>query len=155
MTTTKEFHTLLAACEAANAEADAVETAGRDLECGRACAKLRKLAEAIIAARPTELAPMAAQLRWLARRGSLLREHELVLQHIAEQLELLAGPGAVLLPADVAARIRYALVTVLEDSGGGIGPKDDPDLSPGIRAAAQELGRQLRTAHQLLEQTGG
>jgi hypothetical protein len=98
---------------------------------------------------------MAAQLRWLARRGSLLREDELVLQHIAEQLERLAGPGAVLLSADAAARIRCALVTVLEDSGGGIGPEDDPDLSPGIGAAAQELERQLRTAHQLLEQTGG
>jgi hypothetical protein len=46
-------------------------------------------------------------------------------------------------------------VTVLEDSGGGIRPEDDPDLSPGIGAAAQELERQLRTAHQLLEQTGG
>jgi hypothetical protein len=44
---------------------------------------------------------------------------------------------------------------VLEDSGGGIGPEDDPDLSHGIGAAAQELERQLRTAHELLEQTGG
>jgi hypothetical protein len=155
MTTTEAFNTLLAACKAANAEADAAETAGRDLECGRARAKLRKLAEAIIAARPTELAPMAAQLRWLARRGSLLREDELVLQHIVEQLERLAGPGAVLLSADAAARIRCALVTVLENSGGGIAPEDDPDLSPGIGAAAQELERQLRTAYQLLEQTGG
>jgi hypothetical protein len=135
--------------------ADAAETAGRDLECERACAKLRELAEAIIAARPTELAPMAAQLRWLARRGSLLREDELALQHLAEQLERLAGSGAVVLSADAAARIRCALVTVLEDSGGGIGPEDDPDLSPGIGAAAQVVERQLRNAHELLEQTGG
>jgi hypothetical protein len=46
MTTTEEFNTLLAACKAANAEVDAAETAGRDVECGRACAKLRKLVEA-------------------------------------------------------------------------------------------------------------
>jgi hypothetical protein len=59
------------------------------------------------------------------------------------------------LSADAAARIRGALVTALEDSGGGIGPEDDPDLSPGIGAAAQELERQLRTAHQLAAQTGG
>jgi hypothetical protein len=43
---------------------------------------------------------MAAQLRWLTRRGSLLREDELVLQHLAEQLERRAGSGAVLLSAD-------------------------------------------------------
>jgi hypothetical protein len=134
--------------------ADAAETAGRDLECERACAKLRELAEAIIAARPTELAPMAAQLRWLARRGSLLCEDKLALRHIAEQLERLGGSGVVLLSADAAARIRGTLVTALEYSGGGIGPENDPDLSPG-GAAAQELERQLRTAHQLLEQTEG
>jgi hypothetical protein len=100
MTTIEEFNTLLAANKAANAVADAAETAGRDLECERACAEFRELAEAIIAARPTELVPMAAQLRWLTRRGSLLREDELVLQHLAEQLERRAGSGAVLLSAD-------------------------------------------------------
>jgi hypothetical protein len=52
--------------------------------------------------------------------------------------------------ADAAAQIRAALFAVLEYSGGGIEPGDDPDLSPGIGLYAQESERQLRAAIKLL-----
>jgi hypothetical protein len=39
---------------------------------------------------------------------------------------------------------------VLEQTGGGVEPENDPDLSPGIGLYAQESERQLRAAYELL-----
>ena len=58
--------------------------------------------------------------------------------------------GGIVLSADAAAQIRAALLAVLEQTGGGVEPENDPDLSPGIGLYAQESERQLRAAYELL-----
>jgi hypothetical protein len=102
---------------------------------------------AILSARPTDPSVMAAQLRFLLAelvdadaRGAL--------EHIAEQLEAMAG--GIVLSADAAAQIRATLLAVLEHTGGGVEAEHDPDLSPGIGLYAQESERQLRAAYELL-----
>jgi hypothetical protein len=103
---------------------------------------------AILSARPTDPSVIAAQVGFLVADSVVDADACGVLEHIAEQLEALAG--GVVLSADAAAQIRAALLAVLEHSGGGIQPEDDPDLSPGIGLYAQESERQLRAAYELL-----
>ena len=55
-----------------------------------------------------------------------------------------------MLSADAAAQIKAALLAVLEQTGGGVDPENDPNLSPGIGLYAQESERQLRAAYELL-----
>jgi hypothetical protein len=91
---------------------------------------------------------MAAQLRFLAAEPAADADARGALEHIAEQLEALAG--GLVLSADAAAQIRAALLAVLEQTGGGVDPENNPDLSPGIGLYAQESERQLRAAYELL-----
>jgi hypothetical protein len=103
--------------------------------------RLRRLRHTWRRSAEADLEPRAAELRSL---------------EVVADSSTASGPSSIF---DAALKILGSIgdITggVLEDSGGGIGPEDDPDLSPGIGAAAQELERQLRTAHELLEQTGG
>src|ERR671918_1196217 len=103
---------------------------------------------AILSARPTDPGVMAAQLRFLVADSVVDADARGALEHIAEQLEALAG--GVVLSAEAAAQVRAALLGVLEHSGGGIEAGDDADLSPGIGLYAQESERQLRAAIKLL-----
>jgi hypothetical protein len=104
--------------------------------------------KAILSARPTDPSVMAAQLRFLVAESVVDADARGALDHIAEQLEGMAG--GVVLSADAAAQIRAALLAQLQHSGGGVAPEDDPDLSPGIGLYAQESERQLRAAYELL-----
>jgi hypothetical protein len=106
---------------------------------------------AILAARPTDPGVMAAQLRFLVADSTVDADTRIcdALEHIADQLKALAG--GVVLSAETAAQIRAALLAVLEHSGGGIEPEDDPDLSPGIGLYAQDSEHQLRAAYRLLD----
>ena len=104
--------------------------------------------KAILSARPTDPSVMAAQLRFLVAESVVDADARGALEHIAEQLEAMSG--GIVLSADAAAQIRAALLAVLEHTGGGVEPKDDPDLSPGIGLYAQESERQLRAAYELL-----
>ena len=106
---------------------------------------------AILSARPTDPGAMAAQLRFLVAESAVNADARGALEHIADQLEVLAG--GVVLSADAAAQIRAALLAMLQHSGGEIEPEDDPDLSPGIGLHAQESERQLRAAYELLGAT--
>jgi hypothetical protein len=96
---------------------------------------------------------MAAQLRFLVAGSAVNADARGALDHIAEQLEALAG--GILLSADAVQQIRAALLAVLQHIGGGMEPEDDPDLSPGIGLYAQESERQLRAAIQLLDHAAG
>jgi hypothetical protein len=91
---------------------------------------------------------MAAQLRYLVAESVVDADARGALEHIAEQLEAMAG--GLVLSVDAAAQIRATLLAVLEQTGGGVEAKDDPDLSPGIGLYAQESERQLRAAYELL-----
>jgi hypothetical protein len=104
--------------------------------------------KAILSARPTDPSVMAAQLRYLVAESVVDADARGALEHIAEQLEAMAG--GLVLSADAAAQIRETLLAVLEETGGGVETKDDPDLSPGIGLYAQESERQLRAAYELL-----
>jgi hypothetical protein len=104
--------------------------------------------KAILSARPSDPSVMAAQLRFLVAESVMDADARGALEHIAEQLEAMAG--GVVLSADAAAQIRAALLAVLEHSGGGVEPEENPDLSPGIGLYAQESERQLRAAYELL-----
>jgi hypothetical protein len=75
---------------------------------------------------------MAAQLRFLVAESVVNADARGALEHIAEQLEGMAG--GVVLSGDAAAQIRAALLAQLQHSGGGLAPEDDPDLSAGDRA---------------------
>jgi hypothetical protein len=105
--------------------------------------------DAILSARPTD---PAAQLRFLVADPAVRADTRIcgALEHIADQLEALAG--GVVLSAGAAAQIRTALLAVLQDSGGGIEPEDDPDLSPGIGLYAKDSERQTRAAYRLVDQ---
>ena len=105
---------------------------------------------AILSARPTNPSVMAAQLRVLVADSAVNADARGALEHIAEQLEALAG-GVVLTP-EAAAQIRAALLVPLQECGGGLNPQDDPDLSPGIGPQQQEVERRIRAAIQLLDQ---
>jgi hypothetical protein len=104
--------------------------------------------KAILSGRPTDPSAMAAQLRFLVAESVVNAAARGALEHIAEQLEAMAG--GIVLSADAAAQIRAALLAVLEHTGGGVEPEDDPDLSPGIGLYAQESERELRAAYELL-----
>jgi hypothetical protein len=104
--------------------------------------------KAILSARPTDPSVMAAQLRYLVAESVVEADARGALEHIAEQLEAMSG--GIVLSADAATQIRAALLAVLEPTGGGVEPKDDPDLSPGVGLYAQESERQLRAAYELL-----
>lgn len=104
--------------------------------------------KAILSARPTDPSVMAAQLRFLIAESVVDADARGALEHIAEQLQAIAG--GLVLSADAAAQIRAALLAVLEQTGGGVEPENDPDLSPGIGLYAQESERQLRAAYELL-----
>ena len=67
--------------------------------------------EAILSARPTDPSVMAAQLRFLVAKSVVDADARGALQHIAEQLEAMAG--SIVLSADAAAQIRAALLAVL------------------------------------------
>jgi hypothetical protein len=108
---------------------------------------------AILSARPTDPGVMAAQLRFLVAGLGVNADARGALAHIAEQLDAFAS--GVLLSADAVQQIRAALLEVLQHSGGGMEPEDDPDLSPGIGLYAQQSERQLRAAIQLLDQAAG
>jgi hypothetical protein len=104
--------------------------------------------KAILSARPTDPRVMAAQLRFLVGESGVDVDARGALEHMAEQLEAMAG--GIVLSADAAAQIRAALLAVLEHTGGGVEPEHDPDLSPGIGLYAQGSERQLRAAYELL-----
>ena len=92
---------------------------------------------------------MAVQLRFLVADSVVDADARGALEHIAEQLEALAG--GVVLSAEAAAQVRAALLAPLQEGGGGLSPEDDPDLSPGIGPQQQEVERRLRAAYRLLE----
>jgi hypothetical protein len=123
------------------------------IEDGAAGQRVTAASTAILSARPTDPGVMAAQLRFLVAGLAVNADARGALAHIAEQLEAFAG--GVLLSADAVQQIRAALLEVLQHSGGGMEPKDDPGLSPGIGLYAQESERQLRAAIQLLDQAAG
>jgi hypothetical protein len=104
---------------------------------------------AILSARPTDPSVMAVQLRFLVADSVVDADARGALEHIAEQLEALAG--GVVLSAEAAAQVRAALLAPLQEGGGGLSPEDDPDLSPGIGPQQQEVERRLRAAYRLLE----
>jgi hypothetical protein len=81
---------------------------------------------------------MAAQLRFLVAGLAVNADARGALAHIAEQLEAFAG--GVLLSADAVQQVRAALLEVLQHSGGGMEPKDDPGLAPGDRALRPGVG---------------
>jgi hypothetical protein len=81
MTTTKEFLAILAEARAAEAEAQA------DV----AEARFMAASAALLDARPTDPAHMAAQLRWLISYFIAEATAVVVLEHIADQLEAMAG----------------------------------------------------------------
>jgi hypothetical protein len=146
---TAEFAALLA--EVKVAERLCSDARG-SIEEGAAGQRVIAASDAILSARPTDPGIMAAQLRFLVADPAVRADTRIcgALEHIADQLEALAG--GVVLSADAAAQIRTALLAVLQDSGGGIEPEDDPDLSPGIGLYAQDSERQLRAAYRLLDQ---
>jgi hypothetical protein len=115
---------------------------------GAAGQRVTAASKEILSARPTDPGVMAAQLRYLVAESVVDADARGALEHIAEQLEAMAG--VLVLSADAAAQIRAALLAVLEQTGGGVEAEDDPDLSPGIGLYAQESERQLRAACELL-----
>jgi hypothetical protein len=126
--TAAEFAALLA--EAKVAERLCSDAKG-SIEEEAAGQRVTAASNAILSARP-----MAAQLRFLVAGSAVNADARGALDHIAEQLEALAG--GILLSADAVQQIRAALLAVLQHSGGGIEPEDDPDrnraLRPGVRA---------------------
>jgi hypothetical protein len=120
------------------------------IEEGAAGQRVNAASSAILSARPTDPGVLAAQLRFLVAGLAVNADARGGLAHIAEQLEAFAG--GVLLSADAVQQVRAALLEVLQHSGGGMEPKDDPDLMPGSGLYAQESERQLRAAIQLLHQ---
>jgi hypothetical protein len=70
---------------------------------------------AILSTRPTDPGVMAAQLRFLVADSAVDPDARGALEHIAEQLEALAG--GVVLTAEAAAQIRAALLAVREALG--------------------------------------
>jgi hypothetical protein len=148
--TAAEFAALLA--EAKLAERLCSDAKG-SIEEEAAGQRVTAASNAILSARPTDPGAMAVQLRFLVAGSAVNADARGALDHIAEQLDALAG--GVLLSADAVQQIRAALVAVLQHSGGGMEPEDDPDLSPGIGLYAQESERQLRAAIQLLDQAAG
>jgi hypothetical protein len=104
---------------------------------------------AILSARPTDPSVMAAQLRFLVADSVVDADARGALEHIAEQLEALAG--GVVLSAEAAAQVRAALLAPLQEGGGGPRPEDDPDLSLGIGPQPEEDERRLRAAYRLLK----
>jgi hypothetical protein len=147
--TAAEFAALLA--EAKVAERLCSDAKGSEEEA--AGQRVIAASNAILSARPTDPGVMAVQLRFLVAGSTVDADARGALDHIAEQLEALAG--GVLLSADAVQQIRAALLAVLQHSGGGTEPEDDPDLSPGIGLYAQESERQLRAGIQLLDQAAG
>jgi hypothetical protein len=145
--TAAEFATLLA--EVKVAERLCSDARG-NIEEAAAGQRVTAASSAILSARPTAPGVMAAQLRFLVAGSAVRADARGALAHIAEQLEAFAG--GVLLSAATVQQIRAALLEVLQHSGGGMEPKDDPDLSPGIGPYAQESERQLRAAIKLLDQ---
>jgi hypothetical protein len=76
----------LAAWEAVHA------TGGAGLECDLVGQRARRAQEAILAARPTTLAAMTMQLKWLAEsKGEIGEEQGSILEHVTQQLEAMAG----------------------------------------------------------------
>jgi hypothetical protein len=67
---------------------------------------------AILSARPTDPGVMAAQLRFLVADSAVDPDVRGALEHIAEQLEVLAG--GVVLTAEAAAQIRATLLALRE-----------------------------------------
>ena len=93
---------------------------------------------AILSARPTDPGVMAAQLRFLVAGLGVNADARGALAHIAEQLEAFAS--GVLLSADAVQQIRAALLEVLQHSGGGMEPNDDPGPIAGNRALRPGVG---------------
>jgi hypothetical protein len=147
--TAAEFAALLA--EVKVAERLCSDARG-SIEEGAAGQRVIAASDAILSARPTDPGIMAAQLRFLVADPAVRADTRIcgALEHIADQLEALAG--GVVLSAGAAAQIRTALLAVLQDSGGGIEPEDDPDLSPGIGLYAKDSERQTRAAYRLVDQ---
>jgi hypothetical protein len=143
--TASEFAALLAEVKVAERVCSNAKGSNEEEAAGQ---RVIAASSAILSARPSDPGVMAAQLRFVAAHSAVDAGARGALEHIAQQLEALAG--GVVLSADAAAQIRAALLAVLQHSGGGPEPEDDPDLSPGIGLYAQESERQLRAAYDLL-----
>ena len=79
---------------------------------GDAGQRVLAASNAILSARPTDPGVMAAQLRFLVADSAVDADARGVLEHIAEQLEVLAG--GVVLTAEAAAQIRATLLALWE-----------------------------------------
>jgi hypothetical protein len=108
--------------------------------------RMTELHEALINARPTDPAVLAAWLRWATEPGLNVTGVEGGVAHVADQLEAMAAPGAVTLKPDAVAAIRDALVAAIEFHGGDVDHEPDPGLSEGVR----QLQAQAQTALVLL-----
>jgi hypothetical protein len=84
MTTAKEFQAILIEARAAAAELEATDLAN---------ARFLAAQAALLEARPTDPAHMAAQLRWLISYFIAEDAAVVVLEHVAAQLEAMAGGG--------------------------------------------------------------
>jgi hypothetical protein len=142
--TAAEFAALLA--EAKVAERLCSDAKG-GIEEEAAGQRVTAASNAILSARPTDPSVMAVQLRFLVAGLAVNADARGALEHIADQLEMLAG--GVVLSAEAAAQIRAALVGAIEDMG--VLHEDDPEPEPGL----DEDVRPLCDALELLDEARG